>query len=274
MVWKVLVPADFVFYKGEIPLRVARVYHLHLDQTSRYTANYDHMTANRIDVIELACEEYSQEVLGFSDSVAYGNPSPDYDPIRPVTSSILNHKDYTPGIVKKLKLLKPTKTLNPTFDEASEVELKDLPPHLEYAFLEGDTSCRHHSKKRLRIGERQLLARFLSAPPGEPSHETSPISRVLSREFVLTNPYGIGLRTQQFRSQRTGKNQRSMTTTRKRLKNFLDRMINLSRSLNSPWVKEGIVLGHKISKSSIEVDRAKVEVIAKLPHPTTVKGVC
>ncbi|GKA38263.1 reverse transcriptase domain-containing protein [Tanacetum coccineum] len=37
--------------------------------------------------------------------------------------------------------------------------------------------------------------------------------------------------------------------------------------------REGIVLGHKISKSRIEVDRAKVDVIAKLPHPTTVKGV-
>ncbi|GKE99770.1 reverse transcriptase domain-containing protein [Tanacetum coccineum] len=37
--------------------------------------------------------------------------------------------------------------------------------------------------------------------------------------------------------------------------------------------KEGIVLGHKVSKSGIEVDRAKVDVIAKLPHPTTVKGV-
>ncbi|GJS36454.1 reverse transcriptase domain-containing protein [Tanacetum coccineum] len=38
-------------------------------------------------------------------------------------------------------------------------------------------------------------------------------------------------------------------------------------------VKEGIVLGHKISKNGIEVDKAKVDVIAKLPHPTTVKGV-
>nr|GFB64943.1 reverse transcriptase domain-containing protein [Tanacetum cinerariifolium] len=37
--------------------------------------------------------------------------------------------------------------------------------------------------------------------------------------------------------------------------------------------REGIVLGHKILKSGIEVDRAKVDVIAKLPHPTTVKGV-
>nr|GEU38303.1 reverse transcriptase domain-containing protein [Tanacetum cinerariifolium] len=36
-------------------------------------------------------------------------------------------------------------------------------------------------------------------------------------------------------------------------------------------VKEGIVLGHKISKSGIEFDRAKVDVIAKLPHPTFVK---
>ncbi|GKC07023.1 DNA-directed DNA polymerase [Tanacetum coccineum] len=38
-------------------------------------------------------------------------------------------------------------------------------------------------------------------------------------------------------------------------------------------VKEGIVLGHKISKSGIEVDKAKVDVIDKLPHPTSVKGV-
>nr|GEW43318.1 hypothetical protein [Tanacetum cinerariifolium] len=37
--------------------------------------------------------------------------------------------------------------------------------------------------------------------------------------------------------------------------------------------REGIILGHKISKSSIEVDRAKVDVIAKLLHPTTVNGV-
>nr|GFA87645.1 reverse transcriptase domain-containing protein [Tanacetum cinerariifolium] len=38
-------------------------------------------------------------------------------------------------------------------------------------------------------------------------------------------------------------------------------------------VKEGIVLGHKISKKGIEVDKAKIEVISKLPHPTIVKGI-
>nr|GEZ05919.1 reverse transcriptase domain-containing protein [Tanacetum cinerariifolium] len=48
---------------------------------------------------------------------------------------------------------------------------------------------------------------------------------------------------------------------------------------DSPWekshfmAKEGIVLGHKISKKGINVDKAKIKVISKLPHPTTVKGI-
>ena len=38
-------------------------------------------------------------------------------------------------------------------------------------------------------------------------------------------------------------------------------------------VEEGIVLGHKISSAGIEVDRAKIKIIKKLPPPITVKGV-
>ena len=38
-------------------------------------------------------------------------------------------------------------------------------------------------------------------------------------------------------------------------------------------VHQGIVLGHIISKKGIEVDKAKVDLIVKLPSPTTVKGV-
>nr|GFC52847.1 reverse transcriptase domain-containing protein [Tanacetum cinerariifolium] len=61
------------------------------------------------------------------------------------------------------------------------------------------------------------------------------------------------------------------------LDKILQRCEDTNLSLN--WekshfmVKEGIVLGHKISKNGIEVDRAKVNVIAKLPHLTTVKGI-
>ncbi|GKG48829.1 hypothetical protein Tco_0512976, partial [Tanacetum coccineum] len=58
------------------------------------------MTANRINVIELACEEYSQEVLGFFDSVAYGK--------------------------EELKVVE-AKTVKSSIDEPPEVELKDLP---------------------------------------------------------------------------------------------------------------------------------------------------
>ncbi|GKA07606.1 reverse transcriptase domain-containing protein [Tanacetum coccineum] len=61
---------------------------------------------------------------------------------------------------------------------------------------------------------------------------------------------------------------------------YLDKMLKRCEDTNLVlnWekchfmVKEGIVLGHKISKSRIEVDKAKVDVIAKLPHPTSVKG--
>nr|GEW01529.1 reverse transcriptase domain-containing protein [Tanacetum cinerariifolium] len=51
------------------------------------------------------------------------------------------------------------------------------------------------------------------------------------------------------------------------------RLVTGWREKSHFMVKEGIVLGHKISKNGIEVDKAKVDVITKLPHPTTVKGI-
>nr|GEW39558.1 reverse transcriptase domain-containing protein [Tanacetum cinerariifolium] len=150
------------------------------------------MTANRIDVIDMACEEYSQEVLGFSDVIASGNPTPYYDPIVSTSSLTLTsigdsdfllkevdaflaleddatlpevdqsyfdlegdilllkalfnddpslppptQGSYLPQVRKELKICE-AKTDKTLIDEPPEVELKDLPPHIEYAFLEGD----------------------------------------------------------------------------------------------------------------------------------------
>nr|GFB16242.1 reverse transcriptase domain-containing protein [Tanacetum cinerariifolium] len=61
---------------------------------------------------------------------------------------------------------------------------------------------------------------------------------------------------------------------------YLDKMLKRCEDTNIclNWekihfmVKEGIVLGHQILKNEIKVDEAKVDVITKLPHPTTVKG--
>ncbi|GJV50157.1 reverse transcriptase domain-containing protein [Tanacetum coccineum] len=77
-------------YEGELTLRVGKeAVTFNINQTLRYLANYNDMTANRIDVIQIACEEYSQEVLGFSDMIASGNPTPYYDPIVSTSSPTL-----------------------------------------------------------------------------------------------------------------------------------------------------------------------------------------
>nr|GEW51956.1 DNA-directed DNA polymerase [Tanacetum cinerariifolium] len=57
----------------------------------------------------------------------------------------------------------------------------------------------------------------------------------------------------------------------KMLKRCEDTNLCLNWEKSHFMVKEGIVLGHKISKQGIEVDKAKVDVIFKLPHPKTVK---
>ncbi|GKG44618.1 hypothetical protein Tco_0486056, partial [Tanacetum coccineum] len=49
-------------------------------QTLRYSYN-DAVSINRIDFINVDCEEYAQEVLGFSDCSTSGNPTPSLDPI-------------------------------------------------------------------------------------------------------------------------------------------------------------------------------------------------
>ncbi|GJT34452.1 reverse transcriptase domain-containing protein [Tanacetum coccineum] len=59
----------------------------------------------------------------------------------------------------------------------------------------------------------------------------------------------------------------------KMLKRCEDTKLALNWEKSHFMVKEGIVLGHNISRKGIEVDKAKVDVISKLPHPTTVKEI-
>ncbi|GJU03414.1 reverse transcriptase domain-containing protein [Tanacetum coccineum] len=149
-------------------------------QTSRYSCSYE--MVNQFNVIDVACEEYAQEVLGFSDSSTSGNPTPS-DPIiassspsftlfeggdfileeietflrTPKELSNLDDDYYdTEGDILYLEKLfneYPSLTLpplkndelkqvdltmiKPSIKEPSKLELKDLPSHLEYAFLEG-----------------------------------------------------------------------------------------------------------------------------------------
>nr|GEU30227.1 reverse transcriptase domain-containing protein [Tanacetum cinerariifolium] len=436
-------------FEGELTLRVGKeAITFNLDQTSRYPANYNDMTANRIDVIDMACEEYSQEVIGFSDVNVSGNPTPYYDPIVSITSSTLtqfgnsdflleevdaflaleddptsqevdqsyvdtegdirileaflnddpslpplNQGNYLPQVRKELKICE-AKTDKSSIDEPPEVELNDLPPHLEYAFLEGDDklpedfepAVQHQRRVNpeiydfiknevLKLLNAILIYLIFDSPWVSPvqcvpkkggltlveneeneliltrlvtgwhvcidyrklneatqkNHFPLPFldqileisgKRVLlfSRRFssyfqitidlkdqektTFTCPYGtFAYRRMPFGlCNAPGTFQRYMMAIfhdmiEKTMEVFMDdfsvfrnsfqtclshleKMLKLCEDTNLclNWekshfmVKEGIVLDHIISKNGIEVDKAKVEIIAKLPHPTTIKG--
>ncbi|GJR97850.1 reverse transcriptase domain-containing protein [Tanacetum coccineum] len=170
-------------YEGEITLRVGKeAITFNLDQTSKYTADYNHMTVNKIDVIDMACDEYSQEVLGFSNVIAtysflaleddptssevdptYQDPEGDILILEAILNSepppLPNHEQYMPGGRKELKLCEAKSSV----DEPPEVELKELPPHLEYAFLEGDDKLPVIIAKDLKDEEKAALLKVLKS---------------------------------------------------------------------------------------------------------------
>nr|GFA70261.1 DNA-directed DNA polymerase [Tanacetum cinerariifolium] len=413
-------------HKGELTIRIGNeAITYNLDQTSRYYANYNQMTTNKIDVIDLACEEYSQDVLGFSDVTTSGNPTPHDDPIVSTTSPTLttfgdsdfllfeeadtflvNHclplPNHMPSFKKELKVCE-AKTVKSFVDESHEVELKDLPPHLEYAFLKGDNKLPVIIAKELGDEEKSALIKVLKShkraitwklsdihginpefythkilieedykPVVQHQRRVNPkIHDVIKKEveklfdagliypisdspwvspvhcvpkkggfIVIENKENELILTRLVTRWRVCIDYRKLNkATRKDhfplpfMDQMLERLVGneyycfldgfsgcmlaifhdmvekkmevfmddfsvfrnsfencLSRLDKMPqrckdtnlclnWekshfmIKEGIVLGHKIFKNGIEVDRAKFDVIAKLPHPTTVKGI-
>nr|GEY50717.1 reverse transcriptase domain-containing protein [Tanacetum cinerariifolium] len=183
-------------HKGELTLRIENeAITYNLDQTSRYSANYNQMTANKIDVI---CEMYSQEVLGFSNTTASGNPTPYDDPIVSTMSPTLtsfgdsdfllfekadaflgleddpNSPEFNPfyydleGEILLLEAILNSKPF-PSFPNHKQYmpsykkELKDLPPHLEYAFLEEDNKFPVVIAKELGDEEKSALIKVLKS---------------------------------------------------------------------------------------------------------------
>ncbi|GJT70516.1 reverse transcriptase domain-containing protein, partial [Tanacetum coccineum] len=329
----------------------------------------------KVDRIDVTCEEYSQEVLDFYDSVAYGNPSPGYDPIVSNSSSTRGHSDilllesllnsdlspslnqgnYLPEIRKELKVCKSVES---SIDEPPEVELKDLPPHLEYAFLADNNKLPVIIAKDLSDDEKTALIKVLKSrkqaiawklfdikgwrvcidyrklnEATRKDHFPLPfmdqmLERLAGNEYycfldgfsgyfqipidpndqektTFTCPYEtfaycrmpFGLCNAPGTFQRCmmaifhdmiektmevfmddfsvfgNSFSTCLTNLEKMLKRCEDTNLALNWEKSHFMVKEGIVLGHKISKKGIEVDKAKIDVISKLPHPTTVKGI-
>nr|GEZ80681.1 reverse transcriptase domain-containing protein [Tanacetum cinerariifolium]GEZ80692.1 reverse transcriptase domain-containing protein [Tanacetum cinerariifolium]GEZ82831.1 reverse transcriptase domain-containing protein [Tanacetum cinerariifolium] len=307
----------------------------------------------------MACEEYSQAVLGFSDVIASGNLTPYYDLIVSTSSPTLtpfgdsdflleevdaflaleddptspevdpsyydtegdillleaflnddpslpplNQGNYFPQVHKELKICE-AKNDKSSIDEPPEVELKDLPPHLEYVFLEGDDMLPVIIAKDLSNEEKTTLIKVLKSHKRAITWKLSDIkaTRKDQEKTTFTCPYGtfayrrmpFGLCNSSNTFQRCmmaifhdmiektmevfmddfsifGNSFRTcLSHLEKMLKQCEDTNLCLNWEKSHFIVKESIILGHKISKNRIEVDKAKVDVITKLPHPTIVK---
>nr|GEZ61089.1 hypothetical protein [Tanacetum cinerariifolium] len=297
---------------------------------------------NKVDLIDATYKEYSQEVLGFSDVVASGNPIPYYEPIVSNPSPTLTPFDesdfllleeadafiaiddeqispeidatyYDPeGDILILKaLLNKNKSSN---NEPPKVKLKDLPPHLEYAFLGDNNKWPVIIAKDLSVDEKSTLIKVLKSQKQAIAWKLTDIKGIdpefCSHKILLEKDY-----LPKVQSQRRV-NPKIHDIIKKEVEKLLNAGLIYAIS-DSPWVslihcvlKKGgmtvvtndenelvptrLVTGWRrcmmaifhdmieqtmevfmddFSVFGIEVDKAKIKVISKLPHPTTVKGI-
>ncbi|GJT24112.1 reverse transcriptase domain-containing protein [Tanacetum coccineum] len=254
----------------------------------------------------MACEEYSQEVLGFSNVISMiilpfrkkptlfraieDEPtSPEveqtyYDPDGDILllEAILNSDpsppppnqgNYFPETRKDLKICEANNE-NSSVNKPPEVELKDLPPHLEYAFLEGNDKLPVIIAKDLKNEEKAALIEVLKSHKRAIAWKLSDIKGIdpefCTHKILMEEDYEPTVQHQRRVNPKihdvikkeveklldAGFFGDSFSTCLSHLDKMLKRCEDTNLVLN--WekshfmVKEGIVLGHKISKSGIE----------------------
>ncbi|GJY88296.1 reverse transcriptase domain-containing protein [Tanacetum coccineum] len=192
-------------YGEEITLRFNdEAITFNLGHTSRYSSDYNAELVNQIDIIDVACDQYSQEVLGFTDSLKSGNPT-SMDPMIATSfpsltsfeggdfileeiENCLSNGSIPPGIddedfdpegdiclIEKLlnedpfqlppmdlKQVEVTKAKS-SIEEPPKLELKYLPSHLEYAYLEGIDKLPVIIAKVLKDDEKEALLKVLKS---------------------------------------------------------------------------------------------------------------
>nr|GEU75011.1 reverse transcriptase domain-containing protein [Tanacetum cinerariifolium] len=320
-------------------------------QTLKYSYN-DAKSINRIDVIDVACEERDRGLFT-SKSIPPGIDDTDFDmegDIRLIEMLLNNDPSSSPLPPKELNV-EEIKTIKSSIDEPSKLELKDLPSHLEYAFLEGTDKLPVIISKELKDEEKSALLKVLKShkwaiawkisdikgiDPHFCTHKilveddfkpmvqhqrrvNQKIHEVIKKEVIKLLDAGLiypifdnpwvspvycvpkkgGMTVVENKDNELIPTRCMMAifymieeTMEVFMDNFsvfgdsfssclprLDKMLKRCEDTNLVlnWekchfmVKEGIVLGHKISMFGIEVDRAKVDVIAKLPHSTSIK---
>nr|GEY94081.1 transposon Ty3-I Gag-Pol polyprotein [Tanacetum cinerariifolium] len=263
-----------------------------------------------IDVLE----EYSQEVLDFSDVITSGNPNPYYDSIVSTTSSTLTpfeNSDFHLEEVDAFLALEDDPT-SPKVDQSYE----DFEPAVQHQRKINPKIHDVIKNEVLKLLDAGVIYPISDSPWVRPVHcvpkkggftvvENEETELILTR---LATGWHVCIDYRKL-NQATRKDHFPLPFMDQMLKRlagnqyycFLNgfsgyfqihidlkdqekphSLIHIERLLTATCLWgyamhracfRGIVFGHKISKSGIEVDKAKVDVIAKLPHPTTVKGI-
>lgn len=180
-------------FEGEMTLRVGdEKLVTNIENTSKDLLDLEREAINQIDVIDVACDEYFEEVLNVQGSIDctinVSSPSltpfeggdfileeieaclscdsrVDHDSINPEEDILLLEKllNDDPSFLPPKKLHNEEVKYVEKTDDFPEVELKDLPPHLEYAFLEGDDKLPIIIAKDLNEDDKAALIKVLKS---------------------------------------------------------------------------------------------------------------
>nr|GEW11114.1 DNA-directed DNA polymerase [Tanacetum cinerariifolium] len=106
-------------YGEEITLRVNdEAVTFNLNQTTRYSSTYDDFSVNRIDIIDVAREEYAQEILGFSSNSSSGNPTSTFEPILSDSFPSLTPFEGSDFILEEIDAYLKDESISPEIDHA------------------------------------------------------------------------------------------------------------------------------------------------------------
>ncbi|GJZ35001.1 reverse transcriptase domain-containing protein [Tanacetum coccineum] len=160
---KVTTRALIDVYGEEITLRFNdKAITFKVGQTSRYSYNNSE-SVNRIDVIDVSCEKYAQEVLGFSDSSKSGNPTPSLDPILSNSFPSLTPFEGGEFILEEIKTCLKNDLIPPRIDDA------DFDPEGDLLLLEkliNDDPSSPLPPKELYFEEIKMIKSSIDDPPG------------------------------------------------------------------------------------------------------------
>nr|GEU88501.1 reverse transcriptase domain-containing protein [Tanacetum cinerariifolium] len=233
-------------YGEEITIRVNdESVTFNLNQTMRYSSTYDDNYVNRVDVIDIACEEFVQDVLDFQYNSKSSNPTLVSNPSNsesdfckepivksslPTLTSFGENPFQLPPM--DLKLAEESKAKS-SIEEPPELELKELPSHLEYAFLEESDKLPVIIAKDLKDVEKEALIKVLKSHKRAIAWKISDIKgidpRFCTHKILMEEDYKLAVQSQRM------VNPKIHDVIKKEVINLLD--VDMIYPISdSPWV--------------------------------------